>query len=414
MQETFDVRLNDFIFGGDMIGRLPDGRAVFVPFGLPGELVRVHLVEEKANFTRAVIDKILEPSPVRIAARCKHFGTCGGCNYQHLSYADQLAAKKAIVKDQLKRLGGLPDFPVADVVPSPDPWNYRNTVQFNVSQEGTLGYQKANSNEFVAVRECHLPSPAINDLWPQIELEAETGVDRVILREGIEQDLILGLVSKTDLAPDFSVDFPISAVYISPNGTTPLSGDESVLMQVNGRDFRVSIESFFQVNPAQAGAMVEHVLKLAGNLKGKTVIDAYCGVGLFSAFLAPKAARLIGIELSESSCDDYAVNLDEFSNVELYLDAVENVLPSLDLKPDLVVIDPPRAGLESRVITALAEMSPAQIIYVSCDPATLARDLKRLLLKGYTLESVTPFDQFPQTYHIECIANLSRSENTTF
>jgi 23S rRNA (uracil1939-C5)-methyltransferase len=218
-------------------------------------------------------------------------------------------------------------------------------------------------------------------------------------------------VSKSDEAPDFSVDFPISAVYISPNGTTPLSGDESVLMQVNGHDFRVSVESFFQVNPAQAGAMVNKVLDLAGNIKDKTVIDAYCGVGLFSAFLAPKAARLIGIELAESSCDDYAVNLDEFSNVELYMDAVENVLPTLDIKADLVVIDPPRAGLDNRVIAALAEMCPTQIIYVSCDPATLARDLKRLLQKGYTLESVTPFDQFPQTYHIECIANLSYSGN---
>lgn len=409
MQETFDVRLNDFIFGGDMIGRLPDGRAVFVPFGLPGELVRLHLVEEKANFTRGVIETILEPSPQRISPLCKHFGVCGGCNYQHLSYADQLSAKKSIVIDQLKRLGGLPDFPVADVVPSPAPWNYRNTVQFNVNPQGVLGYQKANSNDFVAVQECHLPSSAINDLWPQIELEPESGVERVILREGVEEDLLLGLVSKSDEAPDFSVDFPISAVYISPNGTTPLSGDESVLMQVNGHDFRVSVESFFQVNPAQAGAMVNKVLDLAGNIKGKTVIDAYCGVGLFSAFLAPKAARLIGIELAESSCDDYAVNLDEFSNVELYMDAVENVLPTLDVKADLVVIDPPRAGLDNRVIAALAEMCPTQIIYVSCDPATLARDLKRLLQKGYQLESVTPFDQFPQTYHIETIAKLVKT-----
>ncbi len=409
MQATYEVRFDNFVFGGDVIGRLPDGRAVFVPFGLPGELASVRIVDEKANFTRGVIEMLLEPSPMRIIPRCQHFGICGGCSYQHLSYADQLAAKHAIVKDQLKRLGGLPDFPVAPVVAAPEPWNYRNNIQFHVSPEGKLGFQKANSNEFIPIRECHLPTAAISELWPNLEFEAGSGIDRVILREGAEEDLILGLSSNEALPPEFSVDFAISAVYIGPDGTSVLSGDESVVMQIKDRYFRVSIESFFQVNPAQAGAMVEHMLGLAGDLTGKTVVDAYCGVGLFSAFLAPKAEHLIGIELSESSCDDYAVNMDEFNNVELYMDSVENVLPVLDLKPDLVVIDPPRAGLDNRVITALAKMSPAQIIYVSCDPATLARDLKRLLQKGYQLESVTPFDQFPQTHHIETISLLSKS-----
>lgn len=408
MPDTFDVRLENFIFGGEVIARLPDGRAVFVPFGLPGELVRIHLNEEKANFTRGVIDEILEPSPKRIAPRCPHFGQCGGCSYQHMSYADQLDAKQAIVKDQLRRLGGLPDFPVAAVVPAPEPWNYRNSIQFHVSPAGNLGFQKANSNDFVAIRECHLPTRAINQLWPQLEFEAESGIERVTLREGVDEDLILGLASKEEHPPEFSVDFPVSAVYLGPNGPVVLSGDESVLMQVKERLFRVSIESFFQVNPEQAGAMVVHVLKLAGDLKGKAVIDAYCGVGLFSAFLAAKAARLIGIELSESSCSDFAVNLDEFENVELYMGPVEQVLPSLDVKPDLAVIDPPRSGLDSRVIAALAKSGPAQILYVSCDPATLARDLKRLLQKGYALQNVTPFDQFPQTHHIETICLLEK------
>ncbi len=412
MEATYEVRLNNFIFGGEVLGRLPDGRAVFVPFGLPGELVRLHLSEEKANFCRGVIDEILEPSPARIAPRCPHFGQCGGCSYQHMAYADQLEAKGAIVKDQLKRLAGLPDFPVAAVVPAPQPWNYRNSIQFHVSAEGKLGFQKAASNEFIPIQECHLPTPAINGLWPQIELEPETGVERVVIREGAEEELLLGLGARDEVPPDFSVDFPVSAVYLGPNGTAVLSGDEAVLMQVNGRDFRVSIESFFQVNPLQAGAMVEQVLKLAGSLKGKTVIDAYCGVGLFSAFLAPKVKRLIGIELSASSCDDFAVNLDEFDNVELYMDAVENVLPTLEISPDIVIIDPPRAGLDSRVIAALAEKGPEKIIYVSCDPATLARDIKRLLQKGYQLESVTPFDQFPQTYHIETICLLARESAT--
>lgn len=406
MQPIFEVKLTDLIFGGDAIGRLSDGRAVFVPFSLPGELVRIHLTEEKQNFTRGAIEEILEPSPKRISPLCPYFGICGGCSYQHMSYADQLEAKHAIVVDQLKRLGGFADFPVAPVVSAPEPYNYRNSMQFHVSPTGKFGFQRAGSNAFVEIHECHLPTEAINNLWPQLEFEANSGIDKVIIREGIEEDLIVGLSSKQDLAPEFSVDFPISAVFLSSAGPSVLSGDEYVVMQVKDHPFRVSIESFFQVNPGQAATMVDHVLKLAGNLQKKTVIDAYCGVGLFSAFLAPKVQRLIAIEVSESSCSDFEVNLDEFSNVELYIGEVENVLPSLKLNPDLVVIDPPRTGLDSRVISQLAASKTEQIIYVSCDPATLARDAKRLTQKGYVLKNVTPFDQFPQTHHIECIAHF--------
>jgi len=409
MQPTFDVRFTDFVFGGDVIGRLPDGRAVFVPFGLPGELARIHLTEQKQNFTHGVIDTILEPSPMRITPLCPHFGICGGCSYQHMSYADQLTTKQAIVKDQLQRLGGIADFPIDPIVAAPEPWNYRNSMHFRVSPNGKFGFQKAGSNEFIAIQECHLPTEAINNLWPQLEFESGSGIDRAILREGVEEDLILGLSSQEDQAPEFSVDFPISAVYLDSSGASVMSGDEYVVMQVKDRLYRVSIESFFQVNIAQAGAMVDHVLKLAGNLKKKTVIDAYCGVGLFSVFIAPKVERLIGIEVSESACNDFAVNLDEFSNVELYIGAVEDIFPSLKLNPDLVIIDPPRAGLDSRVISQLAASKTEQIIYVSCDPATLARDIKRLTGKGYSLKSVTPFDQFPQTHHIETVCLLEQN-----
>ena len=406
MQPVFEVTLTDLVFGGDALGRLSDGRAVFVPFGLPDELVRVRLTEQKGTFARGEIVEILQASPQRIAARCKHFGICGGCSYQNMSYADQLKIKRQVVVDQLKRLGGLDEFPVAAVVPSPQPWNYRNSIQFHVSEAGKLGFQRAGSNSFVEISECHLPTENINLLWPRLAFDAGTEIERVILREGAEDDMILGLESIQDVPPEFSVDFPISAVYLGPNSATVLSGEESVLMQIKGRAFQVSIESFFQVNLLQAEAMVDHVLALAGNLKKKTVLDAYCGVGLFSAFLAPAAKQLTGIEVSEPACRDYAVNMDEFSNVELYMGEVEIVLPALKQKPDLVVIDPPRAGLDARVVAALAEASPEQIIYVSCDPATLARDVKRLMQKGFELKSVTPFDQFPQTHHIETVSEF--------
>jgi 23S rRNA (uracil1939-C5)-methyltransferase len=408
MEKEFVVEITGMTFGGDALGRLPNGRAVFIPFALPGETVKVCIVEEKTNFARAQLLEVLLPSPQRISPRCRHFGQCGGCSYQNLAYPDQLTLKQEIVKDQLRRLGGLPDFPVDPVVPASSPWNYRNSIQFNLSSSGKCSFQRAGSRDLVEISECHLPQTGINELWPQFDFAADSGIKRVALREGIDGDILLGLESSAPQPPEFAVDFPISVVYSSPDGQTVLAGDEFVLMEVNRRTFKVSMQSFFQANLAQAGAMVEHVLQLAGDLSGQTVVDAYCGVGLFSAFLAPYVQRLIGIELSESACDDFAVNLDEFTNVELYVGAVEQVLPSLELKPDLVIIDPPRAGLDRRVTDALIQQTPKRIIYVSCDPATLSRDVKRLVENGYTLQRVTPFDQFPQTYHIECICLLEK------
>jgi 23S rRNA (uracil1939-C5)-methyltransferase len=178
-------------------------------------------------------------------------------------------------------------------------------------------------------------------------------------------------------------------------------------MQVLGRDFQVSAASFFQVNAVMAAKMVEHVL---ANLPipPSTILDVYCGVGLFSAFLAPKCKRLIGIESSEPACEDFAVNLEEFDNVELYEDVAENVLPALDVQPEIILVDPPRAGLQAEALDAIVKMKPGTVIYVSCDPSTLARDAARLLKGGYHLSSVTPFDLFPQTYHIESISWFER------
>lgn len=402
----FELILEDMVFGGDALGHLPDGRAVFVPFGLPGEKVILSIIEEKKSFARGRIEKILVPSPLRIQPRCRHYGICGGCNYQHLTYRDQLEIKRGIVRNQLQRMAGLMDFPVAPVVPSPSEWNYRNTVQFRVSYDGNVGYQAAGTNDLVEISECHLPADELNSLWPKLLLEPGSGIHRMILRQGGEGDLLLALESNQETPPEFLVDFPISVVFKNPESQFVLSGEDLTLMQVKGRDFRVSVDSFFQVNLPQAEAMVDHVMSLAGNLKGKTVLDAYSGVGLFSAFLAATAKQLIAIEVSESSCNDFAVNLDEFDNVELYIDQVENVLPNLKIPLDLVVVDPPRAGLDPRVVSALIAAKPQKIIYVSCDPATLARDTKRFVEGGYTLKSVTPFDQFPQTYHIECVAEL--------
>jgi 23S rRNA (uracil1939-C5)-methyltransferase len=177
---------------------------------------------------------------------------------------------------------------------------------------------------------------------------------------------------------------------------------------VLGRDFKVSAASFFQVNTVMAGKMVEYLLAHLPISPTTTLLDVYCGVGLFSAFLASKCERLIGIEYSESSCEDFAVNLDEFDNVELYEGLAEDVIPHLEAKPDVVLVDPPRAGLDKAVVDGILKLSPKVIAYVSCDPSTLARDAARLINGGYHLKDVAPFDLFPQTYHIESISIFER------
>lgn len=396
------------VYGGECIGRLPDGRAVFVPYTLPGELARVELVEEKRGFARARLLEVVRPAAERIAPRCAHYGVCGGCHYQHTDYATQLKIKGRVVRDQLERIGGITNPPVAEVVPSPAAWNYRNTVQFHITPDGKIGYQGWGTHRVVPISECHLPEDVLNQIWPQLDLEPLPGIERIDLRLGAEDEALLTLESSDLTAPEFSVDFPLSAVHLSPAGKLILAGDDYLLMKINGRVFKVSAESFFQVNTAQAEAMVNHVLNVLPLDKNKTVLDVYCGVGLFSAFIASRVKRCIGVELSESACDDYAVNLDEFDNVELYVGAAEEILPGLNIRPDIVVADPPRSGMERAVLDALIHLQPQTIIYVSCDPATLARDVKRLVAGGYHLEQVTPFDLFPQTYHVETTALLKK------
>jgi 23S rRNA (uracil1939-C5)-methyltransferase len=401
--ETLDVELTALVYGGDAIGRLPDGRAVFVPYALPGELVRIRLVEEKRGHARAELVEVLRPSPDRITPRCIHFGVCGGCHYQHLDYARQVEVKTAIFREQLERMGGILNPPMHPLVPSPDPWNYRNTVQFHLTSAGQVGYQRAASHAVIAIQECHLPQPALNLVWPQLAFEPGSGIERVELRLGAEDDLLIALESPSE-PPELEVELSASVVYLGPNGAMVMAGDDYFLIEVLGRPFRVSAGSFFQVNTAQAAAMVHHLLALLPLQPGCTVLDVYSGVGLFSAFLAPRVGRLLAIELSPEACTDFAANLDEFDNVELYEGPAEVILPALTLRPDIVIVDPPRSGLERAALEAILHLAPPALAYVSCDPATLARDARRLIQAGYTLSQVTPFDLFPQTYAIESIS----------
>jgi 23S rRNA (uracil1939-C5)-methyltransferase len=408
MDELFELELIANIYGGDCVGRLPDGKAIFVPFGIAGETVQIQITENRKNFSRGKIVKIISPSPNRIQPRCLHYSICGGCHYQHLPYSSQLTIKQGIVIDQLTRIGKFVAPPVKHIIPSPQEWNYRNIVQFHMSPTGRVGYQSSGGINVIEIKECHLPVPAINETWPLLEIDPVSGINRVSLRCGSDQELLIGMEGSSQSAPDFSVDFPISVVFQGPDETILLSGNDYTSMTIKGRNFIVSAGSFFQVNIPQAEEMVDYVLDNLLINHESTVVDAYCGVGLFSAFIAPKVKDLVSIELSESACNDFATNLDEYDNVSLYIGAVEEVLPGLDIHPQVILLDPPRAGLEKGALSGIVNAKPEQIIYVSCDPSTLARDARLIVESGYHLTSVTPFDLFPQTFHIETISIFKR------
>lgn len=405
MTNIFDLKIDNLAYGGDAVGRLPDGRVVFVPYAIPGEMVRVRLIEEKTRHARAELLDVMEPSTERVTPRCQHFGTCGGCHYQHMSYASQLKAKAAIFKEQMERIGGFKSIPEIEIIAAPSPWYYRNHIQFHLTNEGKLGFQKARSNQTFAIRECHLPEAIVNLVWPQVEIEPMPGLERVSLRVGEGDDVMLILESTDPRPVEFNIeDLPVSVVQSGTSGNLVLAGSDYIMMEVLDKRFQVSAGSFFQVNTSQAYAMVRQILDHLPINQDMTALDIYSGVGLFSAFIAPHVKRLVGIEISPEACEDYGVNLDEFDRVELYEAAAEDVLTDINFNPDVIVMDPPRAGLGGKTIQGILDQGATYMAYVSCDPATLARDARQLATGGYSLIGVTFLDMFPQTFHIESIS----------
>ena len=346
------------------------------------------------------------PGRERIEPRCRHFGICGGCHYQHMSYESQLAAKTGILVDQLMRIGKLTNIPIEPIVPSPEVWNYRNYVQFHLSQEGMLGYNRARSNEIIPVEECFLPQKPLDELWPMLSIEPETEIQKIGFRIGEDQDVQITLESRSEVIPEFvAEELNASVIHVKDDSRIVLAGSDYTWLRVLGRLFRVSAGTFFQVNTRVAEKMVAAVLSELPSTVDMSILEVYCGAGLFSAFLAGKVGKLIAVESSPSACEDFMYNLDEFDNVELYEAQAEIVIPALDLTPDLVLVDPPRSGLLRPVMQGILKMRPRRMIYVSCDPATLARDARYLVEGGYELCRVIPFDMFPQTYHVESMSS---------
>ncbi len=407
---SIDLVVDTYTYGGEVLGRLPDKRAAFVPFALAGERVRVALVDEKPSYVRTQLIEVLEPSPDRTTARCKHFSHCGGCHYQHITYDTQLAAKQEIVHDQLSRIAKLNNVNVRPII-SGSAWYYRNHIQFHLSPQGKLGYHRCDSDTILAVNECHLPVDVLNNIWPQLDFDVPQEPTRVGLRVGLEAEVQMIIESNSIIPPALLVEeAPVSAVHISPAGLLVMAGSEQVVMEVHSRLFQVSAGSFFQTNTSVAEKMVEYLLERLPLAANTRVLELYSGVGLFSAFIAPMVDRLVCVESSSSACEDILVNLDEFDNVVLYEAPARQVFGEIDFHPDVILLDPPRSGLDKHSLDSVVDLRPSTIAYVSCDPATFARDAKRINRANYYLDEVTPFDLFPQTYHIEVVGIWRRTD----
>jgi len=413
MGEVFELELSGMAYGGAAVGR-HQGRAIFVPYAIAGERIWAEIVEDRRRYAHARLVEVLAPSPDRVQPPCPHFGPgpagpCGGCQWQHIAYPAQLRFKQEVLADQLRRIGGFADPPLQPPVPSPLPWAYRNQARFGVDREGRLGYRAFNSHRIVPIRECHILDPRLLELFQSLDLDLP-GLKSLTLRVGTTSgELMMVMETEGDEPPALETDLPVSVVLYLRDGTSAvLVGNSDIVEEVAGRTFHISAGSFFQVNTPLAEAMVRRVLSHLALKGSETVLDAYSGVGLFTAHIAPRAARVIAIEADPAAVTDAEVNLDEFSHIELYQAAVEDVLPALEVTLDAAVLDPPRAGCAPAVLDALIRLGPPRLVYVSCDPSTLARDCQRLAAGGYRLAEVQLFDLFPQTYHIESISLLTR------
>jgi 23S rRNA (uracil1939-C5)-methyltransferase len=402
--EQLELTLSGNAYLGSSFGRDNEGRVIFVPYSIPGERAHIEISESHRRWARAKILSLLEPSPQRLKPRCIHYMECGGCHYQHMSYELQLAVKAEVVRSQLERIGGFSDPPVARTIPSPSPWNTRNHIQFSLDQTGKLGFRAANSDRVVPIEECWLPHPEIARLWPLLNVADQANLERVAFRVGDPGEVMIILLGPNKPDIEMEINFPASVVWIEDHGYSVLAGDSAIQITILDRTFHVSGGSFFQVHSDLTSDLVTLVMDALDLKPDQTILDLYAGVGLFSAFVAEIGARVIAVEQSAWAAKDFVFNLDEFNSVELYEAAVEMVLPSLRIQPDRILIDPPRAGLGPDVTEEIIRLSPTRLVYVSCDPSTLARDGKTLMEGGYTLKSVLPIDLFPQTFHIETIS----------
>jgi 23S rRNA (uracil1939-C5)-methyltransferase len=380
----FETTIDRLAAGGDGVGRHPDGRAVFVPLSAPGDRLGVRVVESRRRFVRAEIEQILHPGPDRVAPRCAVFGVCGGCTWQHLAYPAQIEAKRAILADALQRIGGVTRSALPEVVPSPDAYGYRARARV-IARRGAVGYRMRGSHATCSVDACPVLVPALEAVLP--EVARRSGGDDVAR----EWEIAVGSEGR-----------PRVSALDAPAPDAP-----AIVLGVGGDRIGLSPGAFGQANALLWDALHAGVVEAAG--RGERLLELYAGAGFFTLGLARRFASVLAVESSPTAAADLRRNLAHAGcgHVQVVEGRVETVLPGLPgARPDVVVVDPPRRGLPETTARALAALAPRRIVYLSCDPATLARDVARLGAGGHALTRVRGFDLFPQTPHLEALAIL--------
>jgi 23S rRNA (uracil1939-C5)-methyltransferase len=383
------------VYGGDGLARL-DGRVVFAPYVLPGERVRAQPERQKPGLVQARTLEVLEPAAERVTPRCEVFGRCGGCHYQHAPYEYQLEAKRAILVEELRRLGKIePPVEIASVWG--EPWGYRNRVQLHI-EGGQVGYWGPRSHNLCATSVCPIASPKLNQAigaiaemlhdprWPRFVKSIELFTD--------EQQIQLNV---------HDTDKPVAKRFFDWCGEN-IPGLVSGALDYRG-EFRVSSNAFFQVNRFLLDRLTETAVE---GVEGDTAMDLYAGVGLFTIPLARKFRQVTAVESGGGASRDLRFNLDRagFPRVRTDAATVEAFLEKVKRPPDFALVDPPRTGLGKRVVDRLLVLKPRLLTIVACDPATLARDLAALTAGGYKIQKMTMVDLFPQTFHLETVVRL--------
>lgn len=407
-------RIESIAFGGEGILR-HDGLVVFVPFTAPGDIVEVEVVSKKKNFAHGKLLRLISNSPQRTHPHCPYFGTCGGCTLQHLNYSAQIDAKRTFILDALQRIGKLKISDV-NVLPATTEWHYRRHIRLTLKKHGNgfqAGYIGHNPSEFVPVSKCPIFIPMEESLLGTLEtllLSLEnTGIEEGTVRliKAPENKYIFAFQFSPTLPPPIKqLPHNVQGIIMqSPSKQTALGNIECTI-QVLGLDIRFSPYGFVQNHPEQSEHLYRAILNAIDT--PKKILDLYCGIGITSLLFAQKQIPVIGVESHAETVDLARENalLNNITGAEFHRGKAETLGVEIlkKEKPDVVLCNPPRTGLDPKLLDALIQEKPACILYVSCMPATLARDLQKLVQAGYAIETVQGFDMFPQTTHVETLA----------
>lgn len=444
----FDIHA--LAFGGAGLGKY-EGMTVFVKGCMPGDRVKASFTKLKQQYAEADLAEVVSPSKDRAKPKCKYFGVCGGCQFQFMPYEKQLEFKKQNVIDSFERIGNLASPPVSDVIHGEDDYHYRNKMEFSFGYDAdmnfTLGmHVPGRRYDIMDLNECHLMSErshaVVNQVrdwaknlgWPPFKYSCGEGfLKHLVLRESKKNnELLVDLITSDDLPDDFDEGIKqfteilyATSVYwakvVSVRGQrkqiheTLLKGKRflSETMTLDNGDtlnFDILPQAFFQVNTAMAERLYSQVLKAADCAESDVVFDLFCGTGTIGLFFAKHVAQVFGIEINEESVKAARENAQKNNifNIDFYCGDVAKLVKTIKERPSIIVIDPPRAGVTEKVVSYINEFSPMKIVYVSCNPATLARDCEWFKGYGYSVKSITPVDMFPQTYHIENVCLLER------